>query len=178
MAPSNKEGWINWRASAARNIMLDDLRLGYLPVDAKDLSAEDAWQHIYQHIAEFSGVVFAQFKARLQDYRREAKKDVARAAVEYGALMHDRALFPRNETVFDLSKAKLLLRADVAEKKHETMTPSQLQGTRAEYKAFKARSFKQRIYQEVWRAKFINLLVYNRNKGLTPGTDEDSEDGS
>jgi hypothetical protein len=82
MAPSNKEGKINWRASADRNIMIDVMCLGYLPVDAKDLSAEDAWQHIYQHIAEFSGVAFAQFKAWLQDYRREAMKDVTRAAVE------------------------------------------------------------------------------------------------
>ncbi len=66
MAPSNKEGWINWRVSEARKIILDDLRLGYLPVDARDLSAEDAWQKIYQHTAEFSGVVFEQSKARLQ----------------------------------------------------------------------------------------------------------------
>jgi hypothetical protein len=170
MAPSNKEGWINWRKSEARKIMLDDLRLGYLPVDARDLSAEDAWRNIYQHMAEFSEVAFEQFKARLQDYRREAKNDVARAAVEYQAMTHDRALFPRDETVFDLSEAKLLLRADVAEKKHETMTPNQLQGTREEYKPFKARFFKQRIYQEVRRVKFVNLLVYNRNKKHT-GTD-------
>ena len=178
MAPSKKEGWINWRKSEARKIMLDDLRLGYLLWDANDLSAEDAWQHIYQHIAEFSGVAFEQFKARLQDYRREAKKERVRAAAEYRALMHDRALFPRDETVFDLSEAKLLLRADVAEKKHETMTPIQLQGTRDEYKPFKARFFKRRIYQEVWRVKFINLLIYNRNKGHTTGSNESSDDGS
>jgi hypothetical protein len=77
-----------------------------------------------------------------------------------------------------ISQAKLLLRADVAEKKHETMTPSKLQGTHAEYKPFKARSFKQCIYQEVRCAKFISLLVHNCNTGHTASTDEDSEDDS
>jgi hypothetical protein len=72
----------------------------------------------------------------------------------------------RGETVFDLSAAKLLLRADVEDGKHLTMKPLQLQMTRDEYKPYSAKVFKHRIYQEVRRKKFINYLEERRARGL------------
>ena len=53
------------------------------------------------------------------------------------ALGHDRQLYSRaphnhtqGEPVFDVLNAKPLLRKDIADKKHKTMTPSQLQQSR------------------------------------------------
>jgi hypothetical protein len=165
MAP---DGWIKWRTSRARIIILDDLETGLLPADATVMSAEEAWEICYSHMAEFVDVVFSQFQARLKDHRRRAGEQMSRAAFESNALAHDRRLFPRatenshGEPVFDLSPAKLLLQADVADKKHEEMTPSELQQTRNEYKIFKARIFKEKIYQTVRREKFINYLEMKR----------------
>jgi hypothetical protein len=81
---------------------------------------------------------------------------------------HDRQLIPRQtenhrgEPVFDLSPAKMLLRADVLAGKHLTMTPSQLQQSQAAYAPFDARKFKHRIYQEVRREKYLNYLARKR----------------
>jgi hypothetical protein len=168
MPRSTKEGWIDWKKSAARQVLMDDLQCGLLPVDAAELSAEEAWEICYQHMAEFVPVVFSQFKLRLRDHRRQVRADMIRATSESDSLAHDRRLFPRQaennrgEPVFDLSDAKLLLRADVKEGKHTYMTPSQLQNSRVEYHPFKSRKFKERIYQEVRRVKFINYLEQKR----------------
>ena len=47
--------------------------------------------------------------------------------------------------------------------KHATMVPSQLQQTRPEYMMFKPKKFKEHIYQEVRRGKYINYLNKKRN---------------
>jgi hypothetical protein len=146
------------------------LEIGLLPVDASELSAEEAWELVYQHMAEFNEVVFSQFEARLRDHRRRAKEQVTRSTRESEALAHDRHIFPRQmengrgQPVFDLSSAKMLLRADVEDGKHLRMKPLQLQRTREEYSNFSAGVFKHRIYQEVRRQKFINYLELKRVK--------------
>jgi hypothetical protein len=148
-----RPGWIHWKSSAARKILLDDLERGLLPVDPAELSAEEAWSVCYSHMAEFVPVVFSQFKERLRDHRQQVGGNITRAARESEALEHDRHLFPRHaenhrgEPVFDLSAAKLLLRTDVKEGKHHHMSPSQLQQSRVEYQPFNPRKFKHRIYQ-------------------------------
>jgi hypothetical protein len=60
--------------------------------------------------------------------------------------------------------AKLLLRQDVKDEKHATMTPSELKSTRQEYKQFELVIFKRRIYQEVRRKKFFHYLELERLK--------------
>jgi hypothetical protein len=165
-----RHGWIDWKKSHARAIILEDLELEILPIDAAQMPAAVAWELYYGQMAEFNEVVFSQFEARLKDHRKKYGKLVIRSARESEALAHDRRLFPRQnencrgEPVFDLSAAKLLLRADVAEGKHTSMTPSQLQATRDEYKPFDSRKFKHRIYQEVRRIKFLNWLDQNRRR--------------
>ena len=59
------------------------------------------------------------------------------------------------ERVFNLSDAKPLLQEDMANKRHTQMTRQQLQNSRDEYKAFKSKKFKERIYQEFKRQKFV-----------------------
>ena len=96
------------------------------------MSAAEAWEVCYNNMAEFNEVVFSQFEARLKDHRKQIGAQMARSECESQALMQDRRLFPRQtqnccgELVFDLSAAKLLLRADVEAGKHLTMTPMEL----------------------------------------------------
>lgn len=170
MAPrQRREGWIDWTKCPGREILLDDLRSGLLPADPVFLSAEEAWEICYQHMAEFNTVVFSQFEARLSDHRRQINRDAIRASTELAALKHDRNLFPRQmynkrgEPVFDLHPAKLLLRTDLAEQKHLTMTAHELQQSRpAEYMIFDPKIFRYRIFQELRRQKFINYLNEKR----------------
>jgi hypothetical protein len=59
------------------------------------------------------------------------------------------------EPVFDLHPAKLLLREDVKRGENEQMTRSDFQATRPGYMLFKPDKFKERIYQEVKRKKYL-----------------------
>lgn len=68
MPRKRKPGTIKWPKSEARNKVLDDLLKGVLPVDAKELSAEDAWELSYKNMVEFKDVPFEQFKDRLRDH--------------------------------------------------------------------------------------------------------------
>jgi hypothetical protein len=38
-----REGWIKWKRSEARQILMDDLHSDVLPIDPADASAEEAW---------------------------------------------------------------------------------------------------------------------------------------
>lgn len=161
MAPP---GWIDWFNSPAREIIMEDLQEGILSLDENVTSAEEAWDTCYRHIAEFSSVVFDQFKARLKDNRRQVQALLNRSEMEARALVHDRQLYPRQmhndrgEPVFDLREAKEFLRKDVKANRHITMKPSEFQRTRTAYMAFKPRIFKDRIYQEVRRKKYLYYL--------------------
>jgi hypothetical protein len=169
MPRSTREGWIDWRNSAAKEILMDDLQSGVLTTDAAQLPALEAWNICYKHLAEFVGIDYDQFRDRLRDHRLQARKDIHRATLESHSLAHDRRLFPRQaennrgEPVFDLSDAKLLLRADVKEGKHISNTPAELQHSRVEYHPFNPKKFKERIFQELRRVKFINWLEQKRH---------------
>jgi hypothetical protein len=168
MPVARRDGWIDWRTSRARQIILDDLESGVLPVDEEECSAEDAWTFVYSKIADFDPVIFSQFKERVKDHRKQCREKITRADLELEMLLHDRQFFPRQmennrgEPVFDLSAAKMLLRDDVREGRHLAMTPSQLQQSRAAYAPFDARKFTHRIYQEIRREKFLNYLAKKR----------------
>jgi hypothetical protein len=59
---ARRDGWINWKESEAEQIILLDLETGILPVNVTELSAEEAWEMCYSHMAEFAEVVFGHFK--------------------------------------------------------------------------------------------------------------------
>jgi hypothetical protein len=66
----------------------------------------------------------------------------------------------RDELVFDLHPAKLLLREIVESGENEQMTPSDFQATSPEYMLFKPHKFKERIYQEVKHKKYLYCLEH------------------
>ena len=165
----NSRSMVAWRHSEAKRILLGDLESGILSVYDKDVSAEEAWC-IYSVFTAFQSVSFEQFKKQLHAHRKQCLKFIERTTEEEAAFQHDRALHPRQthnnrgEPVFDMLPAKELLRKDVRSGKHLIMTPTELQESRPEYMLFKKRKFKERIYQEVRRNKFIYFLEQKREK--------------
>jgi hypothetical protein len=161
--------WIDWRTSAARQILMEDLEPEGILFGKDHVLAEKAWE-FYSTLPEFSRVVFTQFKVRIKDHRTQANKQSRASQRDVRALAHDRALYPRQghnehgERVFDLSAARKLLREDVHNNLHTTMVPSVFQQTRQEYSAFKPHIFKHRIYQEVRRQKYLHYLELKRAK--------------
>lgn len=134
--------FIKWEKSEPRAILIEDLVQGVLPLDDEEMTHETAWNILYKDMKEFSEVCFAQFKARLRDHRKQVKQGLLRSKHEEECMERDRRLFPRKESNgdgkpnFDLHPAKLLLRADVKNKKHKQMKPSKLRMSRPEYQAF------------------------------------------
>jgi hypothetical protein len=57
MAPP---GWIEWRSSAAREILLDDLEPDGILQQQDGVSAEEVFEY-YSLFPEFEGIVFSQF---------------------------------------------------------------------------------------------------------------------
>jgi hypothetical protein len=164
-----RAGWISWRSSKARGIILRDLEPGGLLVDLDHVAAEDLFD-FYNNMEEFQNVVLSQFKERLQGHRKQSTRDREMATRDAEACRKDRLVHPREknnprgELVFDLHSAKRLLRMDVANKGHEHRTPSVFQRTRPAYMLFKKKIFTHRIYQEVRRQKFLHFLELKREK--------------
>ncbi len=160
----------SWLKSAARLRLLDDLEEGVLTLDAKKMPAKEAWDVCYKDEPEFKLVEYEQFRDRLNDHRKQVRDKKKRSAVDEEAFQRDRKLHPRSnhnsrgEPVFDLSDAKELLRADIKEGRHDGMKPQEFRETRQEYKSFSKKIFKERIYQEIRRNKFISYLEMKRAK--------------
>ena len=133
-----------------------------------DLTALNVWQ-FYKTLPEFEKVCFDQFEARLETHREQASKNRQLSkrdlkAMEQTQRVNERSAHnSRGEPVFDMSKAKLLLRQDVIDGIHIGKVPSAFQLTRpAEYMRFKPEKFKERLYQEIRRKKFLHHLALKR----------------
>ena len=172
--PKNTD-WVKWRNHPAREIILQDLNYGGWLYDelkqVEELNLALVFA-IYNHKDPeiFHELDFSQFKARMEDYTKKNKERRDHSKLEHAWMLHDRQLYPRqlknrrDELVFDLNPAKPLLRKDIAAGVHAEMTPSQFQGTRAEYQEFDRDIFRQRIYQEERYQKYLNFLGDKRTE--------------
>ena len=172
--PKNTD-WVKWRNHPAREIILQDLNYGgwlydeLKQVEELNLALVFAIYN-HKHPEIFHELDFSQFKARMEDYTKKNKERRDHSKLEHAWMLHDRQLYPqqlknrRDELVFDLNPAKLLLRKDIAAGVHAEMTPSQFQGTRAEYQEFDRDIFRQRIYQEERYQKYLNFLGDKRTE--------------
>ena len=159
---AEKHLWIPWTNCPAKHVLLDDLKWRRLPRDEHEMSTEQAWS-FYRHMPEFADVCFSQFEERLADHRKQVTKQWLLCREEEEAFRKDQrrgyvntqSHNHRDELIIDLSPIKELIREDVRDGKHEGLTPLQFQGTRPEYKEVKPEKFKQRLYQEIRRKKFI-----------------------
>jgi hypothetical protein len=108
--------------------------------------------------------------ARLKDHRRKASEYLHQALQEEQYFAKDRLLYPRQshnekgEPVFDLSLAKALLREDVLNGVHTTMSVARLQDSRVQYHPFKPKIFKDRVQQAVRLSKYIYYLELKHAK--------------
>ena len=188
MAP-RRAGWIDWRNSRAKQVILEDLERYFLPLEEEDMSTEDAWTYVYQGMPEFEFVQFSQFQARLKDHRKQVKKRQVAASRQQHDFVRDRQLHPRRthdrngRLLFDASAASALLRDDVADDRHLTMDSETLRKSRTAYHPFEPTEFRRRIYQEVRRQKFIYYLAWKRAKkqqqrGMPDDIEEESEEES
>jgi len=169
MPTSNNPDWINWRNSAAREIILEDLEPGGALYQQLHLSDTDIFE-FYQLLPEFHDVVWSQFKERMTGYRKQINGRQIKSKEEERMLAHDRQLYPRQthnergELVFDMTPAKALLREDVKNKVHTKMKPRELQASRPEYAPFKPEIFRHRIYQEERLQKYLAYLDKKRKE--------------
>jgi hypothetical protein len=168
---SQRRGWIKWKGSTQRRILIEDLVSGMMPLEDDEVSANEAWTTYYSHLEEFKDVPMEQFRERVTAHREQVSGQLGISILEESHYLHHRMLHPRRTTddrgqlVFDLHPAKLLLRDDVANNRHVGLRPSQLWSKRDEYQEFDKRIFKERIYQEIKRTKFINWMEMKREAG-------------
>ena len=162
---------VDWPTSAAKILIEDDLRSGVLPAHRNELSAKEAWEHVYQHLVEFHGVEYEHFRERLNATRKSFRKKRANVNWDAEAIAHDRALHPRRtidrrgNRIFSMTEAKDLLLADVKAGKHLQMEPKKLQATGPPiYREFDLSVFQQKIHQTVRRIKFENWLEMKREE--------------
>ena len=161
-----KEGWIDWKKSRARHIILEDLRQGIVPLTNEECSVEEAWHVWYKNLAEIiqEGVVFDQFKDRFADHRKQVASLKSQSLKEIEAFRRHQQLHPPKthdefgNPRYCMHAAKDLLRQDMSAGMHKRLTPNALRETRNEYKVFSQDVFWQHVYQEVRRQKFINFL--------------------
>ena len=161
---------VDWATSAAKVVIMSDLKDKVLPAHASVMSAKEAWEKVYMHLVEFHGVDYEQFRENLNNHRRAYRKKREQVAWAKNAIAHDLELHPRKshnhcgELVFAFSEAKKKLKKDVERRKHKTMKPIDLRNTRPEYKVFTLDKFRQRIYQQERREKFENYLEDKRDE--------------
>ena len=165
--PTTKIKWID---SEAKAILEYDLVEGFLSMDEVKCTAEFAWSTYYRYLPQFKKVPFQQFEDMLKAHRNTIRFKWGRAFRDQDAYMQYRCNHPtqirnqRGELNFDVSSARNMLREDVRNKFHEGITPTEFQRTRPEYGGFKTKKFKEHIYQEVRRQKFIFYLQQKRKK--------------
>ena len=161
--PPRRSGWVDWRVSAARAILVRDLEPGGLLHNMDVVPAAHLFK-FYKNLPEFADVPFDQFKERLKDHRKQSNDAKALVERDHKAQQVDRRVHPRKdrncrgELVFDIHPAKYLLRMDVANGVHLKLKPMALRKTRPAYMEFKPEIFKFRIYQEVRRVRYFNYL--------------------
>lgn len=171
MEPANQV--IKWQDSDAKKILLSDLETGTLPPFASDFGPKEAWEAVYSSMPEFSGMEYSLFRSRLNTLRIAFRRRRTEAEKDEAALQHDRKLHPRKptnehgEVLYDLSPSKPLLCMDVAAGLHEQMSLAQLHNSRLEYLDFERDRFKNHLYQEKRRKKFVTYLHLKREKGET-----------
>jgi len=158
MAPKKKKKDI-WLHSEGRKLLFEDLRTGKIPLDYRQMSAAVAFQ-LHPEFAEHDGA--NKFAGRLSRARTNVKKKRETGAAEMALLAADRLVCPkpthnhRGEPRWEGSAAEAFLKQDVANNKHELMTPKELFDSRPEYKDWSRKVIRKHVEQEVALIKWIN----------------------
>ena len=124
MAPKKKKK--DWLNSAGRKILFEDLRTGKIPLNYRQMSTAVAFQ-LHPEFAEHDGA--NKFAGRLSRARTNVKKKRETGAAEMALLAADRLVCPKptaESPRWEGSAAEAFLKQDVANNKHELLTPKEL----------------------------------------------------
>jgi hypothetical protein len=151
---SRRPGWIEWCSSTARAILLSDLEPGDILHRQDRILEAEVWE-FYKTLPQFNNVVDSQFVVRLKDHRTKASEYLHQALQEDQYFARDRLSYERQshnergEPVFDLSPARALLREDVSNGVHTTMSVARLQNSRVQTIHSNPRSSKTASYKQL-----------------------------
>lgn len=149
----------SWQNSKGKELLMKDLRSGKVAIKGKG----DAIA-VYNSRVEFGGNNIdnqKKFPQRLRAARQKTVELNERSAFDVDAIAHDRVVFPinatnhLNEPRWEGSDAQIFLRNDVSSKLHQNMKPQELHRLRAAYLKFSLKTFREHIYQEDKRQKYI-----------------------
>ena len=73
--------WIDWRSSAAREILLEDLELGGYLFEQDHVPVGELFK-FYKTFPEFELVVFSQFEVRIENHWKSATKRINQSRLE------------------------------------------------------------------------------------------------
>lgn len=156
-----------WRNSNAQKVLQALLVSGEIPCTKTNKARmEEIWNTHCLHRQEFAGFQFTKFPARLRAMQQRHTTQVGHAEAENAILLLHNQHFPtptlnhRGEPQWHGSNAERLLKADIAAKTNESMTPKQMHCTRIEYQIYPLEVFRKHIHQEVrlqkLRKQYIN----------------------
>jgi len=172
-ANKKKNGHVDWKKSAAREILLEDLEPPKGLLCGLDLlAARDVYDYYkvrYEDI--FEDIPFKQFETKCTEAVKKASQRRSRSDEEAEKLKHDRCLHPRQthnhrgEPVWDMDEeAKAQLTKDINNKLHEKMGPMALWQSRDVCMKYKLIKFRPRTCQHQRRVKFLNCLEKKRTE--------------
>ena len=177
MAPKKKKK--TWSNSDGRKFLRSDIRNGRIPAD---MDWEVAFLLRPQFAFEKDQTEAKRlFKDRLATARKYVQRKLDRAAEELELYRQDRQVIPPKDMMYsgeprwDGSNAQRLLKQDVAEGIHLTMSPAQFYVFRPEYQLFHKRTITDHIAQEESTEKF--LKQYRARYGEGEGFNVDDADG-
>lgn len=157
MSNAKKATKDSFAKSDAKRILEAELKNGSIPLDSSDMAPDVVY---FQH-PEFATYPYETFRDNLNKLRKKVKAKKTRSELDSLALRHDRKSHPkpeknnRGEPRWEGSEAERLLKLDVDNGKHNTMTPQNLHKSRNEYEDYALTVFRKHIHQEVKTRKFI-----------------------
>ena len=149
-----------WQVSVAKEKIVAGLFDGTIAYDADPKT-------VHESDDDYKKYPFRKFKSNFARLCLDVKEQKKKARFCDEALKHDRAIHPtplhgmrnfQRVPRWEGSDAQKELADDIASNKHTTMTPSELQASRASYSQFPTTMFRNHIYQEEKSVKFRYYL--------------------
>lgn len=163
-----EEPKISWKDSEARKLLYKDIVEGRVPLKAKDESGRSTMKlrHIYSMHPEYASYLYEHFSRRVSSVRSIIKKSFQRADMDERALYkyvqnHELSMFSKRGGYIQWqgSKAQELLKLDLENHLHNTLTKQALWNSREEYFSnFPLKVFCDKLYQEIRTAKYLHTL--------------------
>ena len=169
MPRSSKPGWIDWLNCQTKEIIIEDLANGVIPMST---TAQEAWDNWYSFMWEVQEerVLEEQFKPAFNRHKKQVSAKMKESLKERKMFAKHRSLHPTKERKangqhhFYKHPAAKKLTLDVLAQKHRRMTPAALWASKPVYQEFDENFFRGRIYQEVRRQKFQRYLNNDRDQ--------------